>query len=144
MGTCVWFRIVSRQLVREAGGERLLRVALIFGGPTNSDDDSPDPPSDDRMRWDGSPDEIWFLCSTGRPTVILPADAGGWEATQLDFVGGPYGVTEAVSAQYVAACHPGDDMNRPGFAARHNYRAMTPQVDTYSLASPEAVFDHRN
>lgn len=143
MGTCVWFRIVSRQSVRETGGERLLRVAVIFGEPRHQDDNLPDPPRDDSFLWGESPDEIWFLCSPSRPTVILERDAGGWEATQLDFVRGPSGYTEAVAAQYVAACHPGDDRNRPGVAERHNYRYDPEYNGSYVLPSPEAVFGHR-
>jgi hypothetical protein len=143
MGSCTWFRIVSRQLVRETSGERLIRAALI-PGVSESADGTPETPRGAGIRWDEASGEIWFLCSARRPTVILQVEAGGWEATTLDFVGGPYGVTEAVSAKYVAACHPGDDMYRRGFAARHNYRPMMPQIDTYALASPEAIFDHHN
>ena len=143
MGSCSWFRIVSRQLVRETGSERLIRAALMFG-VSESADGTPETPRDAGIRWDEGRGEIWFLCSASRPTVIYRGEADGWEATTLDFVNGPYGVSEAISSQYVAICHPGDDMYRPGFATRHNYRAITPEVETYALTSPEAIFDHHN
>jgi len=143
MGGCTWFRILSRQLVRDVNGERLIRAALLLG-VSDAPNGNPETPRDARILWDETPAEVWLLCSANRPTVIYRGDTGGWEASTLDFVGGPYGVNEQISSQYVAACHPGDHFYSPNFAARHHYRAMTPEVDTHAVASPEAEFDHQN
>lgn len=141
MGGCSWFRIVRRQTVRTVGGERLLHIALAEGGSEHpATRDAPRTARQARIHWGGTSDDSWFLCSARRPTAILPKDGTGWEAVPLDFVNGPGVPTEAVSQQYVAACHPGDSLNRRGFAARYGYRAIADDGETVALARPEDIF----
>lgn len=143
MGGCSWFRIVRRQTLRVAGGERLLRVTLAEGGSEHRGDrDAPRRWQDARISWNGTSDDTYFLCSARRPSAIMPADGSGWEAVRLDFVNGPYGPTEAISAQYVAACHPREGVRRAGFAARHGYRAIPNEREgeTIRLARPADIF----
>lgn len=143
MGGCSWFRIDRRETVREADGERLLRVTIVEGGSEHRDNAYPENSRGVAIQWSPATSDTHFLCSATRPTAILPKEGSGWEAIQLDFVNGPFGATEAVSAQYVAACHPGEDMNRPGFADRHRYRASETAAEPFDLARPEDIFDRR-
>jgi hypothetical protein len=140
MGGCSWFRIVRRQTVRTVGGERLLRITLAEGGSEHpATREAPRTARQARIRWDAASDDTYFLCSARRPSAIMTSN-GAWEAVRLDFVNGPYGPTEAVSQQYVAACHPGDSLSRRGFAARRGYRAIAGDAEAVTLARPEDIF----
>ncbi len=144
MGGCSWFRIERSEMLREVAGERLLRLTAAEGGSEHRDAEYPKNSRGVAIEWNAPTADYYFLCSASRPTAILPASSGaGWDAVLLDFVNGPYGVTEAVSAQYVAACHPGEDMNSQGFAARHNYRAADANAEAVTISRPEAIFDAR-
>lgn len=139
MGSCSWFRIHSRAALREAGGERLLRVMMSGGGSEYRNDRPPSSARGVRIQWDATRYDAYFLCSARRPFAIVAREGGGRDAVPLDFVNGPAGATTAVSAEYVAACHPGDDMDRPGFAGRHGYGESS-TIEPFQLARPEDIF----
>jgi hypothetical protein len=109
------------------------------GGSEYRNDRAPSSARGVRIRWDPTQYDTYFLCSARRPFAIVAREGGGWDAVPLDFVNGPAGATTAVSAEYVAACHPGDDMDRPGFAARHGYREVE-SPELRQLARPEDIF----
>ncbi len=138
MGHYSWFRIHSRTTMREADGGRLVRAMLTEGSSEHRNDRYPTSARRARIQWGTDQYDVYFLCSAARPFVIISGDSG-WDTVPLDFVNGPAGATGAASAQYVAACHPGDDMNRAGFAARNGYRE-TSSIEPVRLARPEDIF----
>lgn len=143
MGGCSWFRIIGQQVLRQRGAERLVRANIAEGGSDHgADADYPRNASEARISWNPPTNDYYFLCSSSRPLAIIRKEQGGtgYDGLKLDFVNGPFGATEAVSAQYTAVCHPGEDMNAQGFAARHGYRPADIEVPALDLATPEAVF----
>lgn len=142
MGGCAWFSIRWRDPVRTVGDERLLQLSVAEGGSEHPDNRYPTDANGVAITWNLVPENIYVLCSTRRPTMILRQDMR-WQAVSLDFVRGPYGPTEFVSAQYVAACHPGEDMNRPGFATRRGYGEVSDDAGSIDLASPDDIFEPR-
>jgi hypothetical protein len=146
MGGCGWFRVVGQRVLREAGGERLVRANIAEGGSDlGRNQDHPRSHRDADIGWQPPTDDYYFLCSPARPMAIVRKEQGaGYDGFQLDFANGSFGASEAVSNQYLAVCHRGEDTSKEGFAARSGYREMEvsdqPGVD---LATPEAVFDLR-
>lgn len=143
MGGCSWFRIIGQQVLRQQGAERLVRANIAEGSSDHgADADYPRNAREAKIGWNPPTDDYYFLCSSTRPLAILRKEQGGagYDGLKLDFVNGPFGATQAVSAQYTAVCHPGEDMNAEGFAARHGYRAadVEPSIDLTTL---EAVFN---
>ncbi|MGE0178201.1 MAG: hypothetical protein AB7O91_00095 [Sphingomonas sp.] len=120
-----------------------MRVVMSGGDSEHRNNRYPSSARGARIQWDAAQYDAYFLCSARRPFAIVARDEEGWDAVPLDFVNGPAGATTAVSVQYVAGCHPGDDMDRPGFAARHGYREAE-GIEPTRIARPEDVFDAGN
>jgi hypothetical protein len=145
MGGCSWFRIIGQRVLREEGGERLVRANIAEGGSDHGNSGYPENPRNVDIGWQPPTDDYYFLCSSSRPLAIFRKENGGtgYDGLKLDFVNGPFGATEAVSSQYTAVCHPGEDMNAEGFATRHGYGPADIENPAVDLATPEAVFDLR-
>lgn len=144
MGMCTYLRIDRQETVREANGERLLRVTSAEGSHPISAD-AEDPPANIRDRpiqWSPQPNNYYVLCSATRPTLIIQkeAPARGWEGILLPFVSGLNFASMDLFIHYSAACHPGETVD-DGFARRHGFRDV--QGDRFDLARPEDALNPR-
>lgn len=145
MGRCTYLRIDKQETVREAGGERLLRVTSAEGlYPLPNDTEFPASSRGLPIQWAPQPNDYYVLCSATRPTLIIQkeAPARGWQALDLDFVDGVNFASMDFYVHYAAACHPGEKID-DGFAERHGFRNIE-AGDPRDLAQPENVFNPRN
>jgi len=142
-GRCTYLRIDEQEIVREAGGERLLRV-ISAEGNYQMPEDAVEFPQTSRglpIIWSPQPTEYYVLCSANRPTLIIRKEAPGrgWEALDLDFVDGVNFASMDFYVHYAAACHPGERVD-DGFARRHGFRNIE-GGDARDLARPEDVLN---
>ena len=143
MGRCSVFRFDKQETVRQAGGERLLRLAAMEGIHYPAEGaEFPENARGLAVEWDDQPTEIYALCSQARPSVITRKEGGdGWDAVQLDLIDGINFAVHDLAAHYVAACHPGEKLD-DGFGARAGYRGNG-GGEGYDLARPEDIFSRR-
>jgi hypothetical protein len=128
-GDCSWSITQSRTIVRQDPSGTLYRLSLLGGSAREGSR---------RIRWNRQPHALFIFCSARLPAVILP-DAGRLQVDILDFVEGPPPVLASSAALYVRTCHPGEDWEADGFAARHGYRAQDADREI-ALTRPEDIF----
>jgi len=128
-GQCSWSIVQSRTIVRQDAAGTLYRLSLLGGSAREGSR---------RIGWNRRPHALFIFCSRRLPAVILP-DSGRLQVDILDFVAGPPPVLESSAALYVRTCHPGEDWEADGFAARHGYQAQDEEREI-ALTRPEDVF----
>ena len=125
-GECSWSITQSRRIVRQDAAGSLYRLSLLGGSAREGSR---------RISWNRAPHALFIFCSRRLPAVILP-DAGRLQVDILDFVEGPPPVLASSAALYVRTCHPGEDWEADGFAARHGYQAQDAEREI-PLTRPE-------
>ena len=143
MGRCSYLRVEAVETVRDANGERLLRVRTAEGSHEMRDgEDQPASASQARITWSPQPNNYHVLCSTRRPTLIVQKEGGaGLEAYELDMSAINFASID-LYAHYAAACHPGEKIDIDTFATRHNYQKI--EGEQYDLARPEDVLNRQS
>lgn len=145
MDICSYSREVRRETLREAPSGRLLRVALLGGEQGDAGDDGPDESAP--IVWDRRPHDIFVLCSTRLPAVMMRvAGQRTLQTDLLDFVG-PSGIAQALMSSanlYMDICHRVRDEDWAEAAPRLGYRPLPEalQESGIDLARPEDIFGY--
>jgi len=130
-GDCSWSITQSQTIVRRDATGILYRLTLLGGSAREGSHN---------IRWNRQPHELFIFCSPRLPATIL-ADEGHLQVDILDFVAGPPPVLESSANLYVRTCHPGEDWEADGFAARHGYQAQDEDREI-NLSRPEDIFNY--
>ena len=125
---CGVAREVSRQLVRQVGDARLIRLSILGGAKSGI-----------KVDWEETPHDVFAFCSVRLPALIVQTN-GGWQVDVLDQVAGPPTALATSQALYERACHPGvgDVLDR---AAELGYHALSDDQSEVAIQKPEDMFN---